>query len=90
MNSHHQQQQKQHDQRAALDQLYAIDSCLSITFGVVSLTAPHFFIAQLTEGEYNHAVHETLRYVDRQSGQLNYTIVVVVHHHHHRHLFDLS
>lgn len=40
------------------------DRCRTLfSFGILSLFAPHFFIAQLAGGSYNHAVHETLRYV---------------------------
>jgi hypothetical protein len=51
------------NQRRLLDQLYATDAVLSFSFGILSLLAPHIFIAQLAGGSYNHAVHETLRYV---------------------------
>lgn len=50
------------DQRRLLDQLYSTDAILSMTFGIVTLLAPHIFMAQLfTGGSYNHSVHETLR-----------------------------
>jgi hypothetical protein len=54
---------QQHNQRAALDKLFALDSVVSVLFGVVSLGAPHVLIAEIGGGSYNHAVHETLRYV---------------------------
>ena len=49
------------NQRHLLDQLYATDAILSWSFGIISLFAPHIFIAQLAGGSYNHSVHETLR-----------------------------
>jgi hypothetical protein len=58
---------QQHNQRVALDKLYAIDSIVSVMFGVATLVAPHVFLAAITTGgEYNHSVHETLRYVVTQ------------------------
>jgi hypothetical protein len=64
--SGHQQQQQQHNTRLALDRLFATDATISVAFGLGTLVAPHFFIAQLAAG-YNHSVHETLRCVDSTS-----------------------
>lgn len=49
-------------QRASLDRLFQIDAVLSLTFGLAALIAPHFVISRVAGG-YNHATHETLRYV---------------------------
>ena len=61
--SGHQQQQQQHNTRLALDRLFATDAAISMAFGILTLVAPHVFIAQLTPTGYNHSVHETLRCV---------------------------
>ena len=67
--SGHQQQQQQHNTRLALDRLFATDATISVAFGLGTLVAPHFFIAQLVAATtgYNHSVHETLRCVDSTS-----------------------
>jgi hypothetical protein len=54
-----------HQTRAHLDKLFAVDAVCSVGFGVLALLAPHGFWQELhgIVGEYNHSVHETLRYV---------------------------
>jgi hypothetical protein len=47
--------------REQLDRLFAIDSGASITFGILSLLAPHGVLKELGGGFYNHDVHEILR-----------------------------
>ena len=49
--------------RHKLDQLFAFDSIASVIFGILSLLTPHHVVTQLGGGTYNHAAHETLRYV---------------------------
>jgi len=44
-----------------LDRLLAFDAGASVIFGVLSLVAPHGFLAKLGGGFYNHDVHEILR-----------------------------
>jgi hypothetical protein len=57
--------------REQLDRLLAFDSCLSISFGLLSLIAPHGALQKLGGGFYNHEVHELLRCV-KISGIQNY------------------
>ena len=52
-----------HDLRHKLDQLFFFDSMASVLFGVLALLSPHHVVKQLGGGTYNHAAHETLRYV---------------------------
>jgi len=47
--------------REQLDRLLAFDAGASVIFGVLSLVAPHGFLAKLGGGFYNHDVHEILR-----------------------------
>ena len=47
--------------RKLLDQLFALDAIFSMIFGIVALLAPHQWLQLITNGEYNHNVHETLR-----------------------------
>jgi len=49
--------------REQLDRLLAFDAGASVIFGVLSLVAPHGFLAKLGGGFYNHDVHEILRCV---------------------------
>jgi hypothetical protein len=51
--------------RAALDRLFAADALVSMTFGAVALVAPHRLVSAAAGGQYNHGVHETLRYLER-------------------------
>jgi hypothetical protein len=47
--------------REQLDRLFAFDAVVSGIFGVIALLAPHGVIAKISEGGYNHSVHETFR-----------------------------
>lgn len=47
--------------RKQLDRLFAFDAVTSVSFGVVSLIAPHGVLAKIGGGSYNHDVHEVLR-----------------------------
>jgi hypothetical protein len=48
--------------RKRLDCLFAFDAAASVFFGVVALLTPHGILMRLYMGEYNHNVHETLRW----------------------------
>lgn len=48
-------------QRQSLDQLFALDAVVSVVFGSLALFTPHGIFTFLSEGSYNHAVHETVR-----------------------------
>jgi hypothetical protein len=48
--------------RAALDRLFAMDALLSMVFGAATIVAPHQLVSAAAGGDYNHGVHETLRY----------------------------
>ena len=48
--------------RHQLDLLFAIDAVVSMFFGILSILAPHGAMAKIGGGNYNHSVHETLRY----------------------------
>jgi len=57
--------------RTRLDQLFAIDAIASVIFGLLALLAPHGVLVELSGGMgYNHAVHETLRYVGLLTSRL--------------------
>eukprot|EP00535_Pseudo-nitzschia_heimii_P004569 CAMPEP_0197176898 /NCGR_PEP_ID=MMETSP1423-20130617/2680_1 /TAXON_ID=476441 /ORGANISM="Pseudo-nitzschia heimii, Strain UNC1101" /LENGTH=153 /DNA_ID=CAMNT_0042626343 /DNA_START=109 /DNA_END=570 /DNA_ORIENTATION=+ len=47
--------------REQLDRLFAFDAVCSAIFGSIALVAPHGLIAGISEGGYNHSVHETFR-----------------------------
>jgi hypothetical protein len=47
--------------REQLDKLFAFDAAFSGVFGTLALLAPHGVITRISEGGYNHSVHETLR-----------------------------
>jgi hypothetical protein len=49
--------------RQQLDRLLAFDAVTSVTFGVLSLIAPHGVLVKIGGGLYNHDVHEVLRCV---------------------------
>jgi len=46
--------------RRQLDQLLFFDAVLSVSLGVITLIAPHSFVAAVSGG-YNHGAHEALR-----------------------------
>jgi hypothetical protein len=47
--------------RRRLDLLFVVDAVTSVGLGVVSLLAPHRWVATLSGGSYNHGAHEVLR-----------------------------
>lgn len=55
--------------RVALDRLFHIDSIISMASGVIGIVVPHFVIAHFV-GEYNHNVHEALRYTSMHATKL--------------------
>mmetsp|Transcript_211 Transcript_211/g.471 ORF Transcript_211/g.471 Transcript_211/m.471 type:complete len:149 (+) Transcript_211:162-608(+) len=52
---------RSHSQREQLDRLFAFDAMCSAIFGALALLAPHGVISKISEGGYNHSVHETFR-----------------------------